>query len=489
MRRIIISTYALAFFILSPPLFAKPKLIVFIIIDQMRADYFDRFSSQWEGGFKKFQNQGAFFKEAHHRHVPTETAPGHAVISTGRSPRQNGIIGNEWYDRNSKKVTPSVFDPIYKLSPENLKTPTLGDILKDQDPTTKVVSISLKDRSALFMGGKKANLSIWFDRGRKKFESSAYFAPLPSTIEEFNRELKQNEPALDGFSPTAGFEFSQSSKADFWLFKLALFLLEKENLGKDSSTDILSVSFSTPDYIGHRFGPDSEEIKREYQSLDLTLQDLIDEVSRQIGEDQILWVLTADHGVLPIPESKEGLKMGAKRIFAKNLTQDFEARLKKVFPAIKGKIISQCLIPDVYLEPSIIPKRPHERAFFFEKIYATLIQNPDIANIYIPGTSKKNSVTENFYFDQSYYAGRSGDFLVQVKPGILVTDKKSGTSHGTVYNYDTHVPLIFMGKGIKPQIITQKVSTLDIVPTIASCLDLSFQSSEDSQSLLNLINK
>lgn len=337
---------------------AKPSLIVVISVDQMRADYLDRFRPFFaKDGFNRFLERGAVFPEARHRHAVTFTGPGHASIGTGLDPRHHGIVGNLWYDLERNHSVYCVEDwrtswvgqgenapqriPIAPASPLQLSGDSLGERLKEKFPQSRVVGIALKDRAAVLMAGRKADAVLWFEERFGRFVTSSYYPPNPSLI-SFDKELPAffadpahrswrlsgrisekdleritvDPPELHGAkNPPEGYGASfphtlsnlkaivSSPWGDQLILLLARLAIRDLQLGShEGSPDLLFVGMSSTDYYGHWFGPDSKEIADGIVRLDLTLQGFFEWLDRQVGEDRVLLFLTADHGVQPLPE-------------------------------------------------------------------------------------------------------------------------------------------------------------------------------------------
>jgi predicted AlkP superfamily pyrophosphatase or phosphodiesterase len=435
-----------------------PRLLLVVSVDQMRGDYFGKF--KFTKGFERLRAEGAHFSDAHHAHVPTETGPGHAVILTGKLPAQSGIVGNEWWDRSSGKLIYNMADSVHGTGPENIVTYTLGDAMKAKDPRTKVVGVSLKDRGAITMAGKRADLAVWYEKKKGRAVTSTYYGAPPSWVEK----LTAPEAILD--SP-AGDEF---------VLKLALEAIERFGLGKDEVTDVLTVSFSSPDYVGHRHGIDGPQLRAQYEALDGVLERLLAVAEKRAGKGRVLVALTADHGVVPSPEDASGQAMGVRRVSWKGFGDKLESELQKIAPAPGRKWLAANVLPNIYLDRALADEMKVDWSDFLDKAAAAAAKLDGVAEVYTSETYTVSPVVR-----RSYYAGRSGDLIVLPRPAVLFTDYVAGTSHGTPHAYDTHVPVLFWGEGIKPGEYKDKAWVADIAPTLARVLGLDFPPVEGSK--------
>ena len=351
----------------------KPKLIVFISIDQMRPDYFERFEQQFAGGFKRLYSEGVVFTNATLNYATTETGPGHATLSTGSYPGTSGIHANEWYDPKTKKQIYCVEDSTAKpvdgegggYSPKNLVVTALGDWLKEESLTSKVVTASSKDRAAILMGGKRANYAFWYDRKTGRMVTSAYYTKkIPDWAKKFNdgNWIEKNLPGswwklkpsgdyesdgpdelqgemIWGMSSSFPHQFAMEKKGDQVLtspwgdmltLDFARAAIEGENLGQRAATDLLCIALSCTDYVGHSFGPNSHEIHDHLLRLDQALGSFFNDLEKTVGASNVLFVLSADHGVMPLPEyTTKVLKATARRLLVDSVIVPKMAELEK----------------------------------------------------------------------------------------------------------------------------------------------------------------
>ena len=320
----------------------KPKLILAVMVDQFRLDYFYRFASQYNSGLARLASQGAFFTNAHYEHFPTVTAVGHSTFLSGATPSLSGIVANDWYDRQSGKQVTSVEDAGTKLlggstgigsSPNRLLVSTISDELKMSGRASKAIGISIKDRSAILPVGRMADGAYWFDNKTGNFVSSTYyFADLPAWVKEFNasrmtdRYLEREWVSIEDSKIPAFSKMPAAKEEKYWaemqrtpfgneiLEELAERAIEAEKLGADDITDVLSVSFSSNDYVGHEFGPDDPRVRDISIRTDRTLGRLFAFLDKKVGMANVLVVMSADHGVAPVPEKMKERKMPGGRL-------------------------------------------------------------------------------------------------------------------------------------------------------------------------------
>ena len=497
------------------------RLVVGIVIDQFRYDYLTRFEDQFvEGGFRRFLTRGANFTENNYLHTPTYTAPGHATFMSGTTPALNGIIGNEWYDRKSGKTVSSVSDGNVKqlggrdggagASPHRLIGSTLGDQMKlTSQGRSKVVGISLKDRSAILPVGKRPDGAYWYDGTTGNFVSSTwYFNELPAWVKKFNQEQHSNtyfdkvwerllpesayarsaadDSAYEGkdhifphvlkgseAKPGPKFygEFQSSPFANDHLANLARAAIENEQLGADEIPDLLTISFSSNDLVGHSYGPYSQEVQDITLRTDRTIAELFSYLDRKIGLDHIVFALTADHGVGPVPEQVKPLGYGG-RINASAISDAVEKSLDTRYGDEKWVLSTGN--GNVYLDLAVIGRKKIDVAEAETIAAMGVMTIPGIAECYtrsqiISGRTPETRLSQSVVL--GFNAERNGNLVVLTEPFYLVGGA-SGASHGTPYSYDTHVPLLLLGPGIKSGWYTQPSSPADIAPTLASILKL-----------------
>lgn len=500
----------------------KPKLIVMITVDQMRHDYIKKFWNRYsENGFKRLVNNGFSFENANFSYMPTLTAVGHATIGTGTTPVNHGIAANDWYDRLQKKTVYCVEDSTYlsigvkgeegRHSPKNLKANTFTDQLKLKSPSSKVIGISLKDRGAILPVGYSADAAYWLSSMEGKFVTSSYYKnELPAWIINFNKEQRVEaylsspwntlypiESYIASSSDNASFEgkfegevqsifphhlpilkkeaglglvkktpFGNSLLADF-----ATATITNERLGVDDYTDVISISFSSTDYIGHMYGPQSIEIEDTYLRLDKEIERLLKFLDQKVGEKQYLVVLTADHGVADIPAHAKG----NTSYYDNSL---FKAALKSWSIQQFGvDVIEKVINHQIYLnyqELNALSKSRDEvkRALLDQLLgYPNLTSAADMSGKICVGDE---AICQRMF--SGFDPKRSGDIFYSFQPGWLSDYylKNGGTGHSTAYNYDTHVPMIWFGKDVKFGTYNEEVAIKDIAVTLSALLELPF---------------
>jgi predicted AlkP superfamily pyrophosphatase or phosphodiesterase len=520
----------------------KPKLVVGIVVDQMCYDYLYRFSCHFsEGGFNKFLKKGLNCRNVVYNYVPTYTGPGHASIYTGTTPNNHGIVGNEWYNRQSNSAINCVSDENSSTvgsiseegnaSPINLKTYTITDQLKMTYPNAKVVSMSIKDRGAILPGGHLSDGSYWFDYASGTFITSSFFKKeLPKWVANFNsmknaqtytktwdlllsKEKYQSvddspyEILIGGKStPTFPYEFQKmaggklntqyftvSPFANTLLTDFALESIKNENLGLDKQTDMLCISYSTPDIAGHTFGPYSLEIEDMYVRLDRELERLLTNLETNFGKDGIVVFLTADHAVVPVPQMLMDKKLPGGYLFlAQYMNELKSASLSKFNCDLIQHETNQNIYLDLKKIDSLKLNKNEIASFFAEKIKLW----PNVKAVF---TSQElsNSAREYEWKDMvrlGYEAKRSGEIIFIMEPGYLVKELDSekahrGTSHGSSFNYDTHVPLLWYGAQIPSKDDFESYKIIDIAPTLTHILNLQRSGAMTGQPILEVLKK
>ncbi|MBK5293047.1 MAG: alkaline phosphatase family protein [Acidobacteriia bacterium] len=476
---------------------ARPRLVLAIMVDQFRYDYLTRFREQYNSGLDRLLRQGAVFTNAHYEHFPTVTAIGHSTFLSGATPSISGIVGNEWYDRQLHKQVTSVWDPNYQLlgakgeaaSPRNLLVSTIGDELKMSGrDKPKVVGISIKDRSAILPVGRMADGAFWFDNKTGNFVSSTYYFPaLPAWVEEFNRSriadkfvgaawVPVDDPKAKPFltmTPALDEKHWAAMQRTPFGNELLELLAEKavvaEKLGQGPATDLLSVSFSSNDYIGHDVGPDSPRVRDISIRTDRLLGKLFQFLDTRIGMQNILVVMTADHGVAPLPELMRERKMPGGRISEKTVHAKVEERLTHLYGA--GKWVAGKSGPAPYLDHELIAGKKLDAVEVRRQAAEAVRLIPHILRVYTrdqlaAGMAGQDQV--DMRVRAGFQAQRAGDLFIVSEPYWFFEEK--GTSHGTPFNYDSHVPVIFMGWGIKAGRFHDRAAVNDIAPTLATLL-------------------
>ncbi|MDX8553494.1 alkaline phosphatase family protein [Tenacibaculum sp. 1B UA] len=506
----------------------KPKLVVGVVIDQMRYDYLTRFANRYgNDGFKRLLREGYSLENAHYNYIPTYTAVGHTSIYTGTTPTHHGIIGNYWYDKYVKKSIYCVDDNNYntigndsdggKKSPYRMLTTTVTDQLKlAQNMNGKTVGIAIKDRSAILPAGHTANAAYWFDGGDKGqwISSSFYLNELPTWVQEFNTSGKADEylskpwdtlydistytqsidddnnfevtfkgeekpvfphdiPTLrksnNNYSIIKGIPAGNSITTDF-----AKAAIVGENLGKSEYTDFLAVSYSSTDYVGHQFGVASKEIEDTYLRLDQDLAELFKFLDTQVGKGNYTLFLTADHAAVQVPSYLESLKIPAgyiKPVTFKNFLNEITLKHFKSDEIIENVsnfqvFLNKDKIKELSLNYENVAQTIADEAINHKKIYKSVTARTMQTTTFTNGVLH---VLQNGY-NQKF----SGDVILIPNPSTIASSSRKGTTHGSGYSYDTHIPMIFYGNGIKQGVSKKKYEIVDIAPTISNLLQIEF---------------
>jgi predicted AlkP superfamily pyrophosphatase or phosphodiesterase len=504
----------------------KPKLIVGIVVDQMRVDYLTRYENKYgEGGFKKLIKAGYFNKNANFNYVPTYTGPGHASIFTGSVPRVNGIIANDWYNKATLKSiyctedetvnTVGSLSKAGQMSPRNMLTTTIGDELRlATNMQAKVIGISQKDRASILPAGHTANAAYWYDGSNGAFITSTfYMSQLPAWVTAFNEkklaekylsqdwttilpiasyteslpddnafegtfkgenkpvfphklmELKEKNKGLNLIRATP---FGNTLTKDF-----AIEAIKNEQLGLDAVTDILTVSFSSTDYVGHQYGINAIETEDTYLRLDKDLEELINYLEKNIGKENFVIFLTADHGGAHNAAYLKSLKIPAGFINEKLIEDSMKAHLNKVYG---DTLILSFSNQQFFLNHHTLSKHKLKLKEVSMEAARYALTLEGVANAYsvfdVLAASQSNDVTLSKIY-MGYNDVRSGDVILNYLPAY-VDYGKTGTTHGTAYTYDTHVPLIWYGWKINAGSSYEPVNIADIAPTISSFLDIAF---------------
>jgi len=527
--------FVLAFLIIAITTKAqeKPKLVVGIIVDQMRQEYLHRFENKFsEEGFKRLMSEGFSFENAHYNYMPTYTAPGHASVYTGTTPAIHGIIGNNWYDKVLKKEIYCAEDNTMKtvgsdtdngeMSPNNLLTTTITDELRlFTQKRSQVIGISIKDRGAIFPAGHTGN-AYWYDKETGDFITSNYYEDeLSSWVLSFNNKKRADhylKQTWDTYKPIESYVESGTDKnnyedapmkeeavfpytlekGNYWmvpetpfgndiLAELAIEALNETTLGGDEITDFLAVSFSSTDYIGHSFGPNSKEIQDTYIRLDQNIANILKTLDEKIGEGNYTVFLTADHAVADVPQYLIDNKVPAGYFQAKYVGE-LKAALNKKFG--EGDWVEFIGNEQIFLNRSLIKQKELDlnevQGFVAQEIlsYDGIAKShpAHLINImdYNMGALKGDLV-------RGYNQKRSGDILYIYEPGWMWRNSK-GTTHHSPYTYDTHVPMIFYGKSVKSGKAYDRKVITQIAPTIAIMLGIKLPNSVTGEPLTEVLD-
>ncbi|MBI4061306.1 MAG: alkaline phosphatase family protein, partial [Elusimicrobia bacterium] len=418
--------------------------------------------------FRRLRREGAVFTDARHLHIPTETAPGHAALSTGRGPAVHGIVGNDWYDRAAGAETYCVFDAAYGIGPGQLRGPTLADALKAADPKARVFAASGKDRAAVLLGGRKADIALWFDRSSGEFTTSPYYG-RPDWLAAFNARLKKKNllPAREGRVPK---ELIASPAYDEALDLLVAELVARERVGRGPSTDLLLVSYTGTDLVGHGHGLQAPEMDAQLKSLDAIMGRLLVRLEKASGGSLVL-AFSADHGAIPAPEDALGKTLGVRRLDWAAFGSSLEKTLQAEWPLKDAPWILSNQIPHLYLNRRAAENLGFAWHEFLDQAAKILSVVDGLAAVYVPG-GKGGPFAEQTR--RSYDPGRSGDLFAIMAENVLLHDKAPGTSHGTPWDYDARVPLVFWGRGVRAGRSGAAAATLDLAPTLGRLLGLDY---------------
>jgi predicted AlkP superfamily pyrophosphatase or phosphodiesterase len=482
----------------APP--RKPRLVVAIIVDQFRYDYLLRFRQDYSSGLARLMEKGAVYTDAHYLHAATVTAVGHSTFLSGAPPSVSGIIANEWYDRDTGGSVTSVSDPATKVvggipnapgsSPHRLLVSTVTDEVKMQGVECKVIGVSIKDRSAILPAGHMADAAYWYDPDSNNWITSTYYrAALPDWVGKLNDEhtarryseakwlpfdaKDDSVPPFCSMAPTAGVRHCGSLEATPWGNEMIEDFAERaiagEDLGHHAGVDFLTVSFSANDYVGHAVGPDDPAVRDISIRTDRLLGKLLDFVEQRAGAGNSLIVLTADHGVAPVPEVNQARRMPGGRLKASEVRDRIAAALTERFGPGSWLLPSQANM--LYLNWKLVSTLKLEVGEV-ERVAAAAARTVDhIARVYTAQELQTGAVQQDNIsraFSLGFYGPRSGDLFLLQEPYYLFD--AAGTSHGTPYAYDTQVPVLFWGPGIKPGTYAGAIAVNDIAPTLAALL-------------------
>ena len=459
------------------PMRTRPPIVIGLVVDQMRWDYLVRFRDRFgKDGFRRLMEEGFSCDNTMIDYSPSVTACGHTCIYTGSVPALTGIIGNDWYDRWHRRRVYCTDDSTVhvvgadtrgSMSPVNLLTTTIGDELNMADHfTSRVVGIALKDRAAILPAGHTATAAFWFDDKTGHFITSSYYMDsLPDWMQRFNSQ--SNMTRYTTGNPSA---IRTSPAGDALTLDLARTVIEGYALGGRSATDILAISLSSPDGVGHAHGPNSAEIEDIYLQLDQQLAAFFGWLDHRYGKDNYLFFLTADHGVAPSPAFSLAHRMPGGAIDTRlvPVLNDSIYRKWGVTKGIEYLTDGQLWLDRQAFQAKGIPLTEVEDyiAAFLEQVpgITAVYKEDELASAIIPAILKNKLIN-------GYYPGRSGDLLILTAPGWKAGGIE-GADHGTVYPFDTHIPLLFMGWKIRPGRSSRPVAMTDIAPTLAALLEV-----------------
>ncbi|TYC16203.1 alkaline phosphatase family protein [Bizionia gelidisalsuginis] len=513
----------------------QPKLVVGIVVDQMRYDYLTRFNDKFsEGGFKRMISEGFNCKNNHYNYAPTYTGPGHASIYTGTTPKYHGIIANYWYDKHEGSRVYCVGDSIVnsvgtttaagKMSPHRMKTTTIGDENRlFTQSKGKTIGISIKDRGAILPAGHSANAAYWFvgDDEGAFVTSSFYVDALPKWVSNFNASGKSDsylktwntlydinsytESGTDLNTFEGGFKGKEDATFPYDLKALstenggydilkstpygnsiladfAIAALEGEALGKDEVTDVFTISFSSPDYIGHNFGVNSKEVQDTYIRLDQDIERLLNAFDEKVGKGNYTVFLTADHAAVNVPAYLQSLKIPSgyfnNKLFRKHVKGFIADRFSD------SELVESISNNQIFLNHKRIIELDLDLATVEEALVNEIIHYEKIDKAYTAKTMQNASFTTGIeeLIQNGYNQKRSGDVIYVLDPAVI-SYSRTGSTHGSTLNYDTHVPLLFYGNGIKKGNTLKKTIITDIAPTLSALLGINFPNAATGQPL------
>lgn len=506
----------------KPATLARPKLVVGVVVDQMRYDYWFRYYDKYsEGGFKRLMREGFNCRNHHYHYALTVTAAGHASVYTGSTPAIHGIVGNDWFDKRLGKGMYCVADstvqpvgttnaPAGKMSPKNMLVSTITDQLRiGTNYQNKTIGIAIKDRGAILPAGHTANGAYWFDSKTGNWITSTFYMnDLPQWVKDYNAKKRPSELMKQNWNTLLPIEKYTESTADDQPYEaklpgakksvfpydlagiagdafgvlastphgntvtkeMALEALKNEQLGKGKSTDFLAVSFSTPDYVGHGFGPNSVEEEDIYLRLDRDLAELLNAFDAQVGKGNYLLFLSADHGVMDVTDLWKKNRLPAGRLNIGQVNTAVKAVLKEKFG--DGDFIRASENYQFYLNHDLLKQKNLSVDKIVEAIRPTMLDFDGIAEVL--NTHDLSNANINDYLLTLYkngtHAKRSGDIQIVTEPGWM--SSSIAATHGAPYNYDTHIPLLFFGWGIKPGETFNRTAVADTAPTVAALLKL-----------------
>ena len=495
----------------------RPKLVVVLVIDQFRSDYLTRFSSRFlpaksangdVGGFRYLMANGAFYPAARYDVLQSMTCPGHAMILSGSYPYMNGINLNEWYDPKRGKLSYCAYDPDSPLvgasnteddgvSPKNLIGSTVGDELKNAGHSSRVVAVALKDRSAIFLGGHRADSAIWLSKGFQWVTSRHYAkdGQLPKWVDELNDSLKKRKGETVVWSSkekesglSNAFESGEFSRTTTFGTKdslryspgveitvdAALAASRAYKLGQRTSPDVLAISFSTHDMLGHDVGPNAREMEEMTIVEDRAIARLLNGLRKSMrgGLADTVVVLTGDHGVSPDVDYLKAAGVPAGRMEDDDLLQNAEkAMVAKFGPSPTGKWMAAVRSFNFYFDRDALAKKDLASATAEDTVKAALLAEPGAAFVFGRSDRAAGKLPPGQHERQiakSYIASKSGDVVLIPKPFFM--EKGAFTTHMTGYAYDRSVPIVITGRNVRPGVRAEAADVVDIAPTLSFLL-------------------
>ncbi|WP_205503554.1 alkaline phosphatase PafA [Rufibacter psychrotolerans] len=519
----------------------KPKLVVGIVVDQMRYDYLYRFWDKYsKGGFKRLLSEGFNFRNNHYNYVPTYTGPGHASIYTGTTPAIHGIVGNDWYNRATGRNIYCAEDKTVKtvgsasrageMSPVNMISTTITDELKlATNQQSKVIGLSLKDRGSILPAGHAANAAYWYDGSNGNMITSTYYMQeLPAWVQAFNNRKLPEQYLSQPWSTLLPIEQYTESAADDQPFEgtfsgeqkpvfphnipayrgktydllrsipagntytkeFAVEAIKAENMGKGTVTDFLAVSFSTPDYVGHQYGPNSIEVQDTYLRLDQDLADFLKFLDNHLGKENVLLFLTADHGAAHNPNYLKQLRIPAGNTNNGIMTDSLKKHLNAKFGAAEW--VSSFMNQQIYLNHAVIESKKANLVEVQEEVARFMQRFPGVLRSFTADALMKSHWERGLgmLVENGYMPYRSGDVLLTYQPGWYENYGRAiakGTTHGSTWAYDTHIPLLWYGWQVPAGETTVRTEIMDIAPTLAAWLRIQEPNGTMGRALLEYV--
>ena len=520
-----------------------PKLFVGIVVDQMRPEYLSRFYDQFgDNGFKRLMNDGFNCRNVHYNYIPTYTGPGHASIYAGTTPSFHGIIANDWYNRKLKHTVYCVDDTTERVvgidgskkgaSPRNLLSTNISDELKiSTNQNAKVIGISLKDRAAILPAGHMADGAYWFDLKSGNFVSSTfYMKKLPDWVSNFNNEKKAFnylENTWKLLLPESSYPLSIADDNQYegkWIGKqqpvfpynlkelapqnppyfevlyaspygnnlltdFAIETIKHEALGNGKYSDLLAISYSSTDAVGHKFGPLSKEVNDTYLRLDKDIARLLDALDQLVGKDNYTLFLTADHGMAEVSQYLIDNKVPAGYLDDANFLNEASMFLEHQFG--EKKLIDALINNQFYLNRTLINEKKLNLVDVQNQLAKFTKDKDGISQVYTASQFDGQVFTQNLsvLVQNGFYYKRSGDVAFALEPGWTDEDKKNAATHGTGYTYDTHVPLLWFGAGISKGESFVRYNITDIAPSVSAILNIKFPSAGTGNPIIEITTK
>jgi predicted AlkP superfamily pyrophosphatase or phosphodiesterase len=526
--RMSVCSVLLSVLIVAAPLRSQsvsPRLLVILVVDQMRADYLTVFERHWARGFRTLIREGAVFENAAYPYANTVTCAGHATVATGTFPRTHGIVGNNWWDSARWRLVDCSIDSTNAgahvsygrpaeggNSPHLLTVPTIGEELERQRSGSRVVVLSLKPDSSVALAGRSGSVVTWFDGTAGAFVTSRAYSASPNPFmadaiarnplsKELSRtwtllkspDVYMNSDAAPGERAPAGRDglfphdiggangpdarsvglWQRSPYSDQYLERLAENLIERMGLGRDDVPDLLAIGFSALDLVGHASGPESREVEDVLAHLDVTIGDLLNALDRQVGRDRYVLALTADHGIPPVPSGSRGGLLAPEEV-----QQRIEEMLRSRGFAGRNSVAVRA--PYVYFAPDILPRLRQDRSLW-QAIMKAVLDHPGVLRILLPEdlrVTATDAIVRAAAF--SYVPGRSGDLVVVPRAGWIMQGRNAAaaTNHGSPHGYDRRVPLVLIGGGIRNGRFREEATPADIAPTLADLTGIKLERAE-----------